>query len=62
METNLPPQTVDELTTLVVTNTASDSDLPPQTLTYTVTMVVDTNAMNLNGWPYLCDNESIAGH
>jgi hypothetical protein len=51
METNLPPQTVDELTTLVVTNTASDSDLPPQTLTYTVTMVVDTNAMNLNGWP-----------
>jgi subtilisin-like proprotein convertase family protein len=49
--TNPPPQTLDELTTLLVTNTANDSDLPPQTLTYTVTMLVDTNAMITNGWP-----------
>jgi hypothetical protein len=34
--TNLPPLTMDELTTLLVTNTASDSDLPPQTLTYSL--------------------------
>ena len=51
LTTNLPPQTLDELTTLLVTNTANDSDLPPQTLTYTVTMLVDTNAMITNGWP-----------
>jgi subtilisin-like proprotein convertase family protein len=51
LTTNLPPLTMDELTLLTVTNTASDSDLPPQTLTYTVTMLVDTNAMITNGWP-----------
>jgi subtilisin-like proprotein convertase family protein len=51
LTTNLPPQTLDELTLLTVTNTANDSDLPPQTLTYTVTMLVDTNAMITNGWP-----------
>jgi len=49
--TSLPPQTLNELTTLLVTNTANDSDLPPQTLTYTVTMLVDTNVMIANGWP-----------
>jgi len=49
--TNPPAQTVNELTTLLVTNTASNTNLPPQTLTYTVTMLVDTNAMIINGWP-----------
>jgi hypothetical protein len=49
--TNLPPVTLDELTTLSVTNIANDADLPPQTLTYTVTALVDTNAMIANGWP-----------
>jgi len=51
LTTNPPPVTLDEMTTLLVTNTANDSDLPPQTLTYTVTMLVDTNAMITNGWP-----------
>ncbi len=49
--TNLPLVTLDELTTLSVTNIANDADLPPQALTYTVTMLVDTNAMIANGWP-----------
>ena len=49
--TNLPPVTMNEMTMLLVTNIANDSDLPPQTLTYTVTMLVDTNAMIANGWP-----------
>jgi subtilisin-like proprotein convertase family protein len=47
-QTNL---TISELTTLVVTNTATDSDIPPNPLTYTVTMSIDTNAMIANGWP-----------
>jgi hypothetical protein len=36
LTTNPPPVTLDELTTLLVTNTANDSDLPPQTLTYSL--------------------------
>jgi len=41
--------TVNELTLLTVTNTASDLD-PATTLGYKLTMVVDTNAMLTNGW------------
>ena len=44
-------RTINELTTLVVTNTATDSDLPTNLLTYAVTTRIDTNAMNVNGWP-----------
>ncbi len=51
MVTNLPLVTLDELTTLSVTNIANDADLPPQTLAYTVTALIDTNAMIANGWP-----------
>ena len=36
LTTNPPPVTLDEMTTLLVTNTANDSDLPPQTLTYSL--------------------------
>ncbi|HXI69856.1 MAG TPA: S8 family serine peptidase [Verrucomicrobiae bacterium] len=43
-------QTIAELTTLTVTNTATDADTN-QTLNYVVSMIVDTNAMTLNGWP-----------
>ena len=56
--TNTPPRlpaqnnaNIDELTTLMVTNTATDAESPPQILSYMVGMAVDTNAMNLNGWP-----------
>ncbi len=49
--TNPLPQTNNELTLLIVTNTAMDSDIPAQTLTYTLGMVVNTNAMIANGWP-----------
>ncbi len=68
-ETNAAPvlpvqanQTINELTTLTVTNTASDSDIPTNALTYTVTMSIDTNAMIASNWPHnLCDNESATG-
>ena len=39
-------QTVDELTTLTVTNTATDLDLPPQTLTFSLSG--PTNGMSIN--------------
>jgi len=53
-----PAQTLNELATLTVTNSASDPDLPPQTLTYTVSVVVDTIATTANGWPltYVTNN------
>jgi len=47
----IPPQTSDELTLLVITNAAKDTDSPPQTLSYAVTLTVDTNAMIAKGWP-----------
>jgi subtilisin-like proprotein convertase family protein len=42
---------INEMTTLTVTNTATDPDSPPLTLSYRLTMVVDTSAMLTNGWP-----------
>jgi alpha-tubulin suppressor-like RCC1 family protein/subtilisin-like proprotein convertase family protein len=45
----IPLQTIDELTLLTVTNTATDAN-NNLTLTYTVTLTIDTNAMNLLGW------------
>lgn len=45
-------QTVFELTTLTVTNAATDLDTN-QTLSYVVTMIVDTNAMVASNWPTL---------
>ena len=50
LATNLPDLTNNELTTLTVTNTATDTNAGV-TLTYTVTMAIDTNAMIANGWP-----------
>ena len=50
LSTNLPNLTLDELTMLTVTNTATDANTN-LTLTYTVTMSIDTNAMIINGWP-----------
>ena len=43
---------MNELTTLVVANTATDASIPPPTLSYTLTMVVDLpTSMIANGWP-----------
>jgi subtilisin-like proprotein convertase family protein len=50
LSTNLPGQIINELTTLTVTNTATDTNAGV-TLTYTLTMAIDTNAMIANGWP-----------
>jgi hypothetical protein len=36
LNTNLPAVTMDEMTTLLVTNIAADADLPPQTLAYSL--------------------------
>jgi subtilisin-like proprotein convertase family protein len=41
--------TNNEMTTITVTNTATDADTN-QTLAYVVSMTIDTNAMILNGW------------
>ena len=53
---NTPPvlpaqsnQTVNMLTTLTVTNTATDADLPPQTLTYTLLAPPANAAISTNG-------------
>jgi glucuronoarabinoxylan endo-1,4-beta-xylanase len=48
--TNPPDMTMDEMTTLTVTNTATDANTN-LTLSYVVTISVDTNAMVANGWP-----------
>ncbi|HEX3857718.1 MAG TPA: LamG-like jellyroll fold domain-containing protein [Verrucomicrobiae bacterium] len=47
---NLPNQTINELTTLTVTNTATDTNAGV-TLSYAVSMVVDTAAMVASNWP-----------
>ncbi len=46
----IPPQTIDELMPLTVTNTATDTNLNV-TLSYNVILTIDTNAMNAKGWP-----------
>ena len=46
-----PPNTnINEMTTLTVTNAATDANTN-LTLSYAVTISVDTNAMTANGWP-----------
>jgi hypothetical protein len=49
LATNLPDQTINELTLLTVTNTAMDTNIGV-TLTYAVSMTINTNAMNILGW------------
>ena len=50
LSSNLPNQTINELTTLTVTNIATDANTN-LTLTYTVTMTIDANAMFASNWP-----------
>src|SRR5438105_8233663 len=44
-----PPQTTPELTTLVVTNTATDQDVPAQTLSYSLVNPPTGAAIDTNG-------------
>ena len=48
--TNPPNTNINEMTTLTVTNTATDAN-PSLTLSYVVEISVDTNAMTAKGWP-----------